>query len=147
MTEPAARGLGKGIKSVHDLKYVQDGPPAGGFPAIRYARRLGTPGPTGVAIFGVGAAICCYGFYRVGQANQKRNAYLREKAAARKALLPILQAEEVSKCTRSLHALNTHHPFPPDSKDTLRRCARGLTQPETCTRARSARACTGHSLR
>ena len=95
MTEPAARGLGRGIKSVQDLKYVQDGPPAGGFPAIRYARRLGTPGPTGVAIFGVGAAICCYGFYRVGQANQKRNAYMREKAAARKALLPILQAEEV----------------------------------------------------
>ena len=31
----------------------------------RYARRLGAPGPTGVAIFGVGAAICAYGFYRV----------------------------------------------------------------------------------
>ena len=94
MTE-AVRGFGKGAKSVNDLKYIQDGPPAGGFPAVRYARRLGAPGPTGVAIFGVGAAICAYGFYRVGQANHKRNDYLKEKVAARKALLPVLQAEEV----------------------------------------------------
>ena len=104
MTE-AVRGFGKGAKSVKDLKYIQDGPPAGGFPAIRYARRIGAPGPTGVAIFGVGAAICAYGFYRVGQANHKRNEYLKEKVAARKALLPVLQAEEVrqKQKNKSLH--------------------------------------------
>ena len=85
---------------MQDLKYIQDGPPAGGFPAIRYARRIGAPGPTGVAIFGVGAAICAYGFYRVGQANHKRNEYLREKVAARKVLLPVLQAEEVCDAVR-----------------------------------------------
>ena len=34
-------------QSVKDMPVVQDGPPPGGFPAIRYARRVPSTGPTG----------------------------------------------------------------------------------------------------
>ena len=30
----------------------QDGPPPGGYPSVRYARRIPSTGPTGVAFFG-----------------------------------------------------------------------------------------------
>jgi hypothetical protein len=44
---------------------VQDMPPVGGFPSIRIQRRLPSTGPTGVAIFAVGAAVMAYGYYNV----------------------------------------------------------------------------------
>ena len=44
---------------------VQDGPPPGGFPSIRYARRLPSTGPTGFTLFAVGTAVMAFGFYRV----------------------------------------------------------------------------------
>ena len=45
---------------------LQDGPPPGGFPSIRYARRIPSTGPTGFTLFAVGAAVMAFGFYRVG---------------------------------------------------------------------------------
>lgn len=60
------------VQSVKDLITKQEGPPPGGFPAIRYARRLPSTGPTGATLFAVGAAISAYGFYKVGIANEIR---------------------------------------------------------------------------
>ena len=82
------------MKSVKDMPIVQDGPPPGGFPAVRYARRLPNSGPGGLTLFGIGVAVIAYGFYKVGEGNLKRRAIKEEKLEARKALVPYLQAEE-----------------------------------------------------
>jgi NADH dehydrogenase (ubiquinone) 1 alpha subcomplex subunit 13 len=55
----------KCLQSVKDMPIVQDMPPVGGFPSIRIQRRLPSTGPTGVAIFAVGAAVMAYGYYNV----------------------------------------------------------------------------------
>jgi NADH dehydrogenase (ubiquinone) 1 alpha subcomplex subunit 13 len=47
-------------------------PPAGGYEAIKYKRNLPIRGPGGLVVFGTVAAICAYGFYRVGQGNLER---------------------------------------------------------------------------
>ena len=73
---------------------VQDGPPPGGFPSVRFARRIPSTGPAGATLFAVGAAVMAFGFYRVGQGNKARRALKAEKAARRAALYPALQAEE-----------------------------------------------------
>ncbi len=44
---------------------VQDGPPPGGFPSVRYARRLPSTGPAGPTLFLVSGAVMAYGFYLV----------------------------------------------------------------------------------
>jgi NADH dehydrogenase (ubiquinone) 1 alpha subcomplex subunit 13 len=93
MTETLRRGY-PGMKSVKDMPVVQDGPPPGGFPSVRYARRLPSTGPTGPTLFLVSGAIMAYGFYLVGQTNIERRAHRAEKFAARKTLVPVLQAEE-----------------------------------------------------
>ncbi|MCO5576244.1 hypothetical protein L7F22_030053 [Adiantum nelumboides] len=62
----------KGMTSVKDMPVLQDGPPPGGFPAIRYARRIPSSGPGGVSIFVVSSAVVFYGLYQVGQGNKKR---------------------------------------------------------------------------
>eukprot|EP00798_Chlamydomonas_sp_ICE-L_P011348 gene11348-18961_t len=66
MTEIMKRGY-PGIKSVKDMPILQDAPPPGGFPAIRIDRKFGAAGPTGIAIFGITAAIVGYGFYQLSQ--------------------------------------------------------------------------------
>ena len=53
------------LQSVKDMPVLQDGPPPGGFPSVRYARRLPSTGPTGFTMFAVGAAVMAYGFYKV----------------------------------------------------------------------------------
>mmetsp|Transcript_40510 Transcript_40510/g.72763 ORF Transcript_40510/g.72763 Transcript_40510/m.72763 type:complete len:144 (-) Transcript_40510:168-599(-) len=93
MTEWLARG-GAGMKSVKDMHLLQDGPPAGGFPSVRIARRIPNTGPSGAAVFGVGALVISYGFYIVGQTNIQKRADRAEKEAVRRALVPVLQAEE-----------------------------------------------------
>mmetsp|Transcript_39663 Transcript_39663/g.126749 ORF Transcript_39663/g.126749 Transcript_39663/m.126749 type:complete len:122 (-) Transcript_39663:868-1233(-) len=69
-------------------------PPPGGFPGIRYARRMGNTGPNGITIFAVGAAVMAYGFYKVGQTNIERRKVKQEKYQARLNIIPVLQAEE-----------------------------------------------------
>ena len=76
------------------MPLVQDGPPPGGFPSVRYARRIPSTGPTGATLFAVSVAVMAFGFYRVGQGNQQRRALKAEKVARRAALYPALQAEE-----------------------------------------------------
>lgn len=82
------------MQSVKDMPVVQDGPPPGGFPAIRYARRVPSTGPTGFTLFAVGGIVMAYGFYRVGQGNIARREETKELLQARKSLVPFLQAEE-----------------------------------------------------
>lgn len=53
------------VQSVKDMPIIQDGPPPGGFPSVRYARRIPSTGPTGFTLFAVGAAVMAFGFYRV----------------------------------------------------------------------------------
>lgn len=60
------------VQSVYDMPVVQDGPPPGGFPPLRYARRLPSTGPTGFTLFAVAGAIMAYGFVKVGQTNHHR---------------------------------------------------------------------------
>lgn len=85
-------------QSVKDMPVIQDGPPPGGFPAVRYARRLPNSGPGGVTLFGIAAAVMAYGMYQVGQANHARRQERDEKLANRLALVPYLQAEEDRRC-------------------------------------------------
>ncbi|GAA5973632.1 hypothetical protein JCM11641_005052 [Rhodosporidiobolus odoratus] len=75
------------------LPFKQDLPPAGGFPAIKYRRNLPTKGPGGALIFGTVAAICTFGFWRVGQGNLEKRELQREKAWSRIHLVPALLAE------------------------------------------------------
>lgn len=82
------------MQSVKDMPIIQDGPPPGGFPSIRYARRVPSTGPTGFTLFAVGGVIMAYGFYMVGQSNHERRAIAKEQEIARKSLVPFLQAEE-----------------------------------------------------
>ncbi|GMH45746.1 hypothetical protein BSKO_13709 [Bryopsis sp. KO-2023] len=93
MTETLRRGF-PGMKSVKDMPVMQDGPPPGGFPSVRYARRIPSTGPTGFTIFAVSTVVMAYGFYRVGQGNAERREFREAKRAARRALVPVLQAEE-----------------------------------------------------
>lgn len=93
MTEAAIRGT-KGLASVKDLPIRQDGPPPGGFPAVRYARSIPNTGPSGVALVLGATAVIAFGFYQIGQGNLKRRAYKKEKLDARIAVLPLIQAEE-----------------------------------------------------
>ncbi|KAK9833412.1 hypothetical protein WJX81_002990 [Elliptochloris bilobata] len=93
MTETLRRGY-PGMKSVHDMPAVQDGPPPGGYPAIRFARRIPNTGPSGFTLFAVSAAVMAYGFYKVGEGNLERRALRAETVAMREMLYPVMQAEE-----------------------------------------------------
>merc|ERR1712216_597131 len=51
-------------------------------------------GPSGAAMFAAGAAFIMFGMYKVGQGNIERRELREEKFAARRAIVPLLQAEE-----------------------------------------------------
>lgn len=89
------------LQSVKEMPIVQDGPPPGGFPSVRYARRVPSTGPTGLTLFAVGSVVMAYGFYRVGQGNHARREEKQEIFQARKALIPFLQAEEDRRWVKS----------------------------------------------
>ena len=52
-------------QSIKDMPVLQDGPPPGGFPSVRYARRIPSTGPAGFTLFAVTASIMAYGFINV----------------------------------------------------------------------------------
>eukprot|EP00246_Nothoceros_aenigmaticus_P009352 TRINITY_DN24807_c0_g1_i1.p1 TRINITY_DN24807_c0_g1~~TRINITY_DN24807_c0_g1_i1.p1 ORF type:complete len:144 (+),score=25.77 TRINITY_DN24807_c0_g1_i1:192-623(+) len=101
MTELTLRNK-KGMVSVKEMPVLQDGPPPGGFPAIRYARKIPNSGPTGVTVFLVSAAVISWGLYQVGIGNRERRAYKAEKIAARQTILPLIQAEEDARYVRAM---------------------------------------------
>ena len=55
------------MQSIKDMPVLQDGPPPGGFPSVRYARRIPSTGPAGFTLFAVTASIMAYGFIKVRQ--------------------------------------------------------------------------------
>ena len=76
MTETTIRGQ-KGMTSVKEMPVLQDGPPPGGFPAVRYARRIANSGPSGVTVLLVSSVVIGWGMYQVGQGNiYRRCAFL-----------------------------------------------------------------------
>ncbi|KAK8984641.1 hypothetical protein V6N11_008405 [Hibiscus sabdariffa] len=93
MTESVIRNK-PGMASVKDMPILQDGPPPGGFAPVRYARRIPNKGPSAMAIFLAAFGAFSYGMYEVGKGNKIRRALKEEKFAARRAILPVLQAEE-----------------------------------------------------
>ncbi|CAL5416590.1 unnamed protein product [Camellia sinensis] len=102
MTEATIRNK-PGMASVKDMPIVQDGPPPGGFAPVRFARRIPNKGPSAVAIFLTTFGVFSWGMYQVGKGNKIRRGrewnydgleLKEEKYAARKAILPMLQAEE-----------------------------------------------------
>jgi len=99
MTEAMLRGQ-KGLASVKDLPVRQDGPPPGGFPPVRYARRIANSGPSGLAVVLFSSVVIGWGMYQVGQGNLHRRALKAEKIAARQAILPLIQAEEDARFVR-----------------------------------------------
>ncbi|XP_020269597.1 NADH dehydrogenase [ubiquinone] 1 alpha subcomplex subunit 13-B-like [Asparagus officinalis] len=82
------------MTSVKEMPVLQDGRPLGGFAPVRYARRIPTKGPSAVAIFLAAFGAFSWGMYQVGKGNKIRRALKEEKYAARRAILPLLQAEE-----------------------------------------------------
>lgn len=77
------------------LHYVQDGPPAGGYPRLDVRRNLPrNVGPSATFLFLSGAVVMAYGFWRVGTFNVHRRELLEERQQVRAALVPFLQAEE-----------------------------------------------------
>ncbi|CAM6107027.1 unnamed protein product [Calypogeia fissa] len=103
MTEVTIRNQ-KGMTSVKEMPVLQDGPPKGGFPAVRYARRIPNSGPGGVAVFLVSSFVIGFGFYQVGQGNLYRRFLKEEKHAAREAILPLIQAEEDANFVKARRA-------------------------------------------
>ncbi|KAJ8451187.1 hypothetical protein Cgig2_013959 [Carnegiea gigantea] len=93
MTEVVVRNK-PGMASVKDMPLLQDGPPPGGFAPVRYARRIPNSGPSAMAIFLTAFGAFAWGMYQVGKGNKIRRALKEEKYAARRAILPMLQAEE-----------------------------------------------------
>ncbi|KAJ9505169.1 NADH:ubiquinone oxidoreductase B16.6 subunit [Haematococcus lacustris] len=92
MTEFLKRGR-PGLASIKDLPVLQDAPPPGGFPNIRIERRLPNTGPTGVAIFGVVAALMGYGFYQLYERKTNVKFQADEIFTVRTIVHPVLQAE------------------------------------------------------
>lgn len=103
MTEVTTRGY-PGLRSVVDLPVAQDGPPPGGYPAVRYGRRIPSTGPTGAALLAAYAGMLTYGFYQIGVGNRERRALKEEKMAARAVIVPYLQAEEDRRFVREWRA-------------------------------------------
>mmetsp|Transcript_16546 Transcript_16546/g.28355 ORF Transcript_16546/g.28355 Transcript_16546/m.28355 type:complete len:143 (-) Transcript_16546:664-1092(-) len=92
MTEFLKRGH-PGLVSIKNLPILQDAPPPGGFPSIRIERRLPNTGPTGVAIFGIAAAVMGYGFFQLSQQKDDKKCQADEIFTVRTIVHPILQAE------------------------------------------------------
>ncbi|CAD5184817.1 unnamed protein product [Musa acuminata subsp. malaccensis] len=89
------------MTSVREMPLLQDGPPPGGFPPVRCARRIPIKGSNAAAIFLV--AFSC-GMYQVDQGNRIRRAF----NAARRAILPMLQAEKMKgKLIHQVYKLDT----------------------------------------
>lgn len=92
MTETLKRSF-PGMKSVKDMPILQDSPPPGGFPTIRFERRLPSTGPTGAFLFGIGIAVSAYGYYKMYGLIKKRRVESDEVFAVRESIKPLLLAE------------------------------------------------------
>ncbi|KAH7835578.1 hypothetical protein Vadar_027534 [Vaccinium darrowii] len=109
------------------MPVLQDGPPPGGFAPVRFARRIPNKGPSAIAIFLTTFGVFSWGMYQVGKGNKIRRAIKEEKYSARRAILPMLQAEEDERSisrgqeidySRRIHKLRgrTMYPLPVGSR-------------------------------
>jgi len=73
--------------------FVQDGPPPGGFPAVKIQRSLPAGGLSSVALMSGLVLTFTYGMYQIIAANRQRRAFNREELDIRMAVLPFLTAE------------------------------------------------------
>ncbi len=73
--------------------FIQDLPPPGGYPEIRFSRALRKRGPPGWALWLGGVGVVTYGFSTVIRGNRRRNAMKRENREARYCIFPYLRAE------------------------------------------------------
>mmetsp|Transcript_10366 Transcript_10366/g.12129 ORF Transcript_10366/g.12129 Transcript_10366/m.12129 type:complete len:155 (-) Transcript_10366:145-609(-) len=92
---PLLENFNKHAKDVQKMKYKQDLPPPGRFPAVQHgAKPPLVKAPSGAVLIALSAAIMGLGMYKIGQGNHKRREIKTEKHAARQTLVPLLQAEE-----------------------------------------------------
>ena len=61
---------------------------------VVFKRRLPPRGPPSLVYWIGGASVIAWGMYKVGMGNLRRRAIHEEKLEARKAIVPLLQAEE-----------------------------------------------------
>eukprot|EP00168_Porphyra_purpurea_P008377 TRINITY_DN2060_c0_g1_i2.p2 TRINITY_DN2060_c0_g1~~TRINITY_DN2060_c0_g1_i2.p2 ORF type:complete len:140 (-),score=35.34 TRINITY_DN2060_c0_g1_i2:152-571(-) len=81
---------------------VQDMAPPGGYASIGVARNVPkSVGPRASLLMLAGALVMGGGLYRVGNYNVYRRELKEERAAVRRALTPLLQAEEDARFVRS----------------------------------------------
>ncbi|KAJ1675828.1 60S ribosomal protein L26A [Spiromyces aspiralis] len=83
---------------------VQDIPPKGGYPEVKYNRVLPKKGPTGIVFLGMITSIMGYGWYKIYQGVRERRELVREKTWSRIHLIPLLQAESDRDDYRRLKA-------------------------------------------
>eukprot|EP00324_Dicrateria_rotunda_P002133 CAMPEP_0206156146 /NCGR_PEP_ID=MMETSP1474-20131121/2732_1 /ASSEMBLY_ACC=CAM_ASM_001110 /TAXON_ID=97495 /ORGANISM="Imantonia sp., Strain RCC918" /LENGTH=129 /DNA_ID=CAMNT_0053555095 /DNA_START=24 /DNA_END=413 /DNA_ORIENTATION=- len=74
-------------------KFVQDGPPEGGYKAVNVARSLPKGGASSLALAVGSVCVFAFGMYKVVSANRLRREWKREELDIRMAILPFLQAE------------------------------------------------------
>lgn len=102
------------LQSIKDMPVLQDGPPPGGFPSVRYARRIPSTGPAGFTLFAVTASIMAYGFIKVSQ--PACTCMLRFDMATSSSQLPVSSAcfAQLQLCRQCVavikHALNSQQP-------------------------------------
>mmetsp|Transcript_18382 Transcript_18382/g.23854 ORF Transcript_18382/g.23854 Transcript_18382/m.23854 type:complete len:133 (+) Transcript_18382:131-529(+) len=80
--------------SPSSLPPIQDMPPKGGYPQVKFERHLPSRGPKGWQMWAGVTAFICYGFVQVARTNNERNQQKLQERANRYAIAPILQAEE-----------------------------------------------------
>ncbi|KAK1869981.1 hypothetical protein I4F81_012446 [Pyropia yezoensis] len=84
---------------------VQDMAPPGGYASIGVARNVPkSVGPRASLLMLAGALVMGGGLYRVGTFNVHRRELKEERAAIRRALTPLLQAEEDARFVRAQSA-------------------------------------------
>ena len=91
MDSPMLRGFVRTMKT--PAAPVQDVPPAGGFPMVKYKRNLPKGGASSVVTLGGAVVLFCFGMYKVIEANKLRREWRREQRDVRLAIMPFLQAE------------------------------------------------------
>ena len=73
--------------------FVQDGPPKGGYPSVKYRRSIPGGGLSSLALVsGIGGCFV-FGMYKVIMANRERREFQREEFDIRQSIVPFLQAE------------------------------------------------------
>eukprot|EP00002_Diphylleia_rotans_P003737 TRINITY_DN1261_c0_g3_i1.p1 TRINITY_DN1261_c0_g3~~TRINITY_DN1261_c0_g3_i1.p1 ORF type:complete len:123 (+),score=35.70 TRINITY_DN1261_c0_g3_i1:61-429(+) len=88
------------------MKIVQDMPPSGGYSSFSVERVVRGSSVPNSLLFAASAVAILGGLYKLGQGNIQRRAVADEKRAAKKAILPLLQAESDASFVRATAEAN-----------------------------------------